>query len=130
MGSITMLWAGLCTLLILFLTFSVIQQRMASKVLLGAGNDPMLERRIRAHGNAVEYIPLGLVLLFLIEAAGWPGWSVHALGAALFLGRTAHGLGLMANGGESPGRFLGMVVTLGYFTVAAVLCLITAIQAL
>ncbi len=56
---------------------------------MGDGANPDLARRIRIHANAVEYIPIALILLALAEAAGTPAWSVHAAGATLIIARAS-----------------------------------------
>lgn len=109
---ITLLYAALCTLLILVLAGRVIAARWKHKVGLGDGGNSELNRRVRAHANAVEYVPLALILLGGMELNGYPDWLVHAFGAALFVSRLLHAWGLAVSAGTSPGRFLGTVLTL------------------
>ena len=109
---ITSLYAALCALLLIALTVSVIARRRALRVGLGSGNDTRLECRIRAHGNAVETVPIGLLLLLLLEIGGLPGAWLHAFGAALLLGRVLHAWGLSGHAGVSFGRMWGMLLTM------------------
>lgn len=109
---ITLLYAALCTLLILVLAGRVIAARWQHKVGLGDGGNTELNRRVRAHANAVEYVPLALILLGGMELNGYPDWLVHAFGAALLVSRLLHAWGLAVSSGTSPGRFLGTVLTL------------------
>ena len=109
---ITLLYAALCTLLILVLAGRVIAARWQHKVGLGDGGNTELNRRVRAHANAVEYVPLALILLGGMELNGYPEWLVHAFGAALVVSRLLHAWGLAVSSGTSPGRFLGTVLTL------------------
>ena len=67
---ITLLYAALCTLLILVLAGRVIAARWQHKVGLGDGGNTELNRRVRAHANAVEYVPLALILLGGMELNG------------------------------------------------------------
>ncbi len=49
-----------------------------------------LRRAVRAHGNASEYIPLGVIMLILLDVQGAPFWLVHVFGVMLVAGRVGH----------------------------------------
>lgn len=117
---ITLLYAALCTLLILALAGRVIAARMKYRVGLGDGGHAELNRRMRAHANAVEYVPLALLLLGGMELNGYPDWLIHAFGATLLLSRVLHAWGLHKSAGTSPGRFLGTFLTLMLMIVMSV----------
>jgi uncharacterized membrane protein YecN with MAPEG domain len=108
---ITMLYAGLCTILVVFLGLRVVQFRFRNKIGLGDGGDPTLQRRVRVHANAVENLPLALLLLGGMELNGYPQALVHGFGATLFVSRAAHAWGLSHSSGTSRGRFLGSLFT-------------------
>ena len=118
---IAALYSGLLILVLTFLAVQVSRQRRAGKVSLGDGGLPALQRAIRAHGNAAESIPIGVVgLLFLALLDPLPMWSVHAVGAALLVGRVAHGAALSQSDGPVPGRVIGMTLTwLAFLALAA-----------
>lgn len=102
--------AGLVWLLAL--AFAVVRRRMQARISLGDGADEVLLRLIRTHGNAVEWLPPGLIgLLALAALPATPVWLVHACGAALLLGRILHGLALSGNAGPSAGRTLGIALS-------------------
>jgi uncharacterized membrane protein YecN with MAPEG domain len=61
---------------------------------LGEGTDEQLRRRIGAQGNFVEYVPLALIALGLIEAHAAPSWMVLAMGSILALGRLLHAIAM------------------------------------
>ena len=109
---ITLLYAALCTLLILVLAGRVIAARWKHKVGLGDGGNSELNRRVRAHANAVEYVPLALILLGGMELNGYPVAAIHGFGATLLVSRLLHAWGLSRSAGSSPGRFLGTLLTL------------------
>lgn len=109
---ITLLYAGLCTLLVLFLAGRVIAGRRAMKVGMGDGGHHELQRRIRVHANAIEYLPLALLLLGGMELNGYPDPVIHAFGATLLVSRLLHAWGLSRHSGISQGRFIGTLVTL------------------
>jgi uncharacterized protein len=108
---ITALYAGLAALLILALAALVIPQRYRVKAGIGDGNDPKLARAIRVHGNAVEYVPICLILIGLLEAGGTSGTVIHALGVTLIIGRISHAIGYSRNENQSVGRAAGMILT-------------------
>ena len=108
---ITGIYAALCGVLLLVLSYRVIQRRLAAKVGLGAGGDAELEQRVRAHGNLVESAPFALVLLYLIEQTGLSSTYIHVFGAAFVFARLAHAQGMSTTTGRSAGRFYGSLGT-------------------
>lgn len=106
------LYAGVNIVILLVLAVLVVAGRRKHKIRLGdAGNEEFL-RAVRAHANAAEYIPAGIVgVLFvaLMEPAT-PLWLLHAAGISLTAGRILHGIGLHT-GVLNVGRMLGMVLT-------------------
>ena len=123
-GQITALYAGLSALLLIALSVNVIRFRFSEGVGIGDGDKPMLRRAIRVHGNFAEFVPLALLLIYLVEVTGHSAWQVHALGAALVAGRAAHAIGLTGSDGGSPGRAIGMALTFAVLAVAAVMLII------
>ncbi|HCO65571.1 MAG TPA: hypothetical protein DIT60_12395, partial [Alcanivorax sp.] len=63
----TALYAALAALIILALAANVVRLRLRHGVSLGDGGRGELNRAIRAHGNAVEYTPVILILMALLE---------------------------------------------------------------
>ena len=108
---ITPLYAGLLGILLLVLSYNVSRQRMGSKVAIGDGGVPALQRAIRAQANLAEYAPLALILLAGIEAQGFSGRIVHFLGILLLVGRLLHGFGLTRSAGPSTPRAMGASLT-------------------
>lgn len=120
---IAALYAGLSALLILGLAIFVGAQRMRSGIGVGTGADERLLRAVRLHGNAVEHLPLCLILIALLELAGLAPWVLHAMGTALVLGRLAHIQGLWSRPGRSLGRAVGTLATWGVQLIAGLACL-------
>ncbi len=79
---ITALYAGLLGPLLVILAVRVIDARRAAKVALGDGGQPLLLRRMRAHANFAEYVPLALLLLALAESLATFAPVLHAAGLA------------------------------------------------
>jgi uncharacterized membrane protein YecN with MAPEG domain len=107
---VTLITAGMLGLLLLVLGIRIVQLRMQTRISLGDGDNPELLTRVRAHGNAAEWIPIGLILLFLAEQSLGSHWAVITLAALLVLGRLLHPFGL-ANRAPNAARSLGMVLT-------------------
>lgn len=121
---ITSIYAALAGILLLVLAWRVVTVRRRERIGLGDGQNRDLERRIRIHANAVEYVPIALILLALAEAAGNPAWAIHAAGASLIVARVLHAVGLTQSHGHSFGRFVGVLLTwLVIFGLSATLLL-------
>ena len=108
---ITLLYAGLCTILVVILAIRVAYWRFKHKIGIGDGGDRELLKRVRAHGNAIENMPLALILLGGMELNGYSGTIIHSFGAVLLVSRLAHAVGLSRSSGTSAGRFAGSMFT-------------------
>lgn len=124
---IVALYAGLNGLIALVLALLVVRQRHRSKVNLGTGGDPALERATRAHANFAEYVPLILLLLLILEIDRTKPWVLHVLGIALTVGRVLHGWGLST--GASGARSGGIALTWLALLVALVIAIVQGIGA-
>jgi len=87
--------AGILGLIFITLTFNVVRMRAKTRVMLGEGTAPALQVAIRMHGNFAEFVPLALLLLGGIEAAGANHTLVLVLAVMLIVGRVAHPFGLL-----------------------------------
>jgi hypothetical protein len=124
---ISMLYAGLCTLLVIFLALRVVKWRREHKIGLGHGENMELQMRVRAHANATENMPLALLLLGSLELTGYPPAVIHVLGAVFFLSRVAHAWGVSHSEGYSKGRFWGMAFTWLPMIVMAIFAIVGSI---
>lgn len=122
MPRITALYAALSALLIVVLAIRVTLYRRSSRIGIGDNGDHALAKRIRAHANAVELIPVALILLLVCELLAIAPLWLHVFGIALVLGRILHAWGLSASGGVTFGRGSGYLLTvLSIIVMAAVL---------
>jgi uncharacterized membrane protein YecN with MAPEG domain len=95
---VTLLYGGLNALLIVALGINVSRLRRGTRTGPGAALPPELVKPVRAHGNAAEWVPLGLVLLLSLEVSGAGSrFMLHLLGGSFFLGRVLHAGGLFAS---------------------------------
>ncbi|MDX1453092.1 MAG: MAPEG family protein [Oleiphilaceae bacterium] len=70
-----------------------------------------MKSAVRAHANAVENIPVALVLLLMLELNHLTPWLLNVFGIVLLASRVAHAWGLSRANGPSPGRFYGTAIT-------------------
>ncbi|MEO8801771.1 MAG: MAPEG family protein [Rudaea sp.] len=120
---ITGIYAALAALLIVFLSVRVVIYRRSHHIGLGDGDDRELRKRVRAHANAVEYVPLCLIALLLLELNQTSPMLLHVFGIVLIAARIAHAWGVSRHSGVSPGRAIGTVLTFGLLLVMALLLL-------
>ena len=64
---ITLLYAGLLTLMGLYLAYRTATKRGSTNILIGQGEDLEMLKTIRVHGNFTEYTPFFLILLGALE---------------------------------------------------------------
>jgi uncharacterized protein len=127
---ITMLYAGALALVLLVLSIRVIQARGQTKVFMGDGGNELMVRRMRGQANFVEYVPMVLILLGLLETRGSAPWLLHAVGATLLVARLLHGYAFAFAKHFPPGRFAGALLTQLALGVAALLSLYQGFAAL
>lgn len=92
MLTIIPIYAGLLGLLFFWLSLRVSLLRLQGP----AADDTAkarLQRVVRAQGNAAEYMPMGLILLLVLEFQGAPGWLLHLFALMLLAGRIGHFIG-------------------------------------
>lgn len=104
------IYASIFTLIIVGLSLKVINNRRKYKVSVGDGGVEELRIAMATQSNAVEYLPIGLLLLLALELNGAGAWLVHGFGVLLIAGRYFHYKGMFAR--RLRLRVLGMKITL------------------
>jgi len=126
---VTLTAAGVLGLMYTALSINVVRYRVATKTMLGDGagkpGSEALNLAIRVHGNFMEYVPLALILLGGIEAAGAPRVMVLALAVALVVGRLMHPFG-MTQPAPNIFRAGGAILTFMVIIVASITALAIA----
>ncbi|HEX4859349.1 MAG TPA: MAPEG family protein [Usitatibacteraceae bacterium] len=112
----TAVYASLCTLLIVVLLLLVVRLRRKLKVGIGDGGHRDLARAIRVHANAIESVPLFLILLAIYEHNGGGAVLLNAFGSVFLIARIAHAAGMLRTAGASLGRVAG--------TAGSIACLV------
>ena len=97
-------------LLVAGLGMAISLRRRRERIGPGMSGDAAFTRMQRAHGNAVEHIPLLLLALLLLELLGASPELLWGLGAAIVAARLAHASGIMLRP-RHPLHFLGGALT-------------------
>lgn len=110
---ITGLFAGVFTVFALVLSARAGARRGKNQVsvLYGEPIDWSLAERVRAHQNFLEYVPLVLILMGIIELNGGAPGFLYTVGTLLVLTRIAHAVGLKHDNIAHKGRFIGAAGT-------------------
>jgi uncharacterized membrane protein YecN with MAPEG domain len=117
--TVTSLYAALLAVLFVILSMRTIRLRRRLQVAIGHANDRSLERAMRAHANFSEYVPIALLLVFLLESALANRFLIHLLGITLLAGRLLHAFGVSRIDEDYRFRVTGMVMTFTVILVAA-----------
>lgn len=115
--SVTLLYGGLLMLLLTALGMNVSLTRGKTASFIGAQVSPELNRVIRLHGNAAEWVPPFVVLLGLLEGSGLGSLPLHVLGGSFLAGRVLHALGVAK---KNQASVVGATITYLCMSVASV----------
>ncbi len=109
--AITAFYGAILALLVTALAINVTAHRARLGVQIGDGGKPQMERMIRLHGNAVEYVPLGVLLMALYELNGGSHPALHVVGIAFIVARLLHVWGMWGTVDANVGRITGPTLT-------------------
>ena len=89
---VTLLYGGLLVVLVVLLGSWVSIRRlfMGPAARLGKPTPEDLVHAVRAHGNAAEWVPLGIAALLMLELAKAPSQWLHVCGGLLLALRLLH----------------------------------------
>jgi uncharacterized membrane protein YecN with MAPEG domain len=124
---VTTFLAGLFALLMVPLSLQVSLRRVKlGAESSGSGRDETLRRRIRAHGNFIEYAPTALIAVGLVEFGGGPKLLGLGLAFAFGLSRVMHAIGMLYTSKPTL-RAAAMLIQHVAFLVAGVWLVLKAI---
>ena len=106
---ISALYVSLTTFFIVWLSLNVIKVRRKHQISLGDGGNEEMKAAIAAQSNAMQYFPLALILLLVLENNGGMLWMIHGFAVVFIAGRVFHARGLLT--GNMKYRVLGMHIT-------------------
>ena len=121
---VSALYAAILALLFIVLSVRTLRLRKRLRIAIGDGGNESMLRAIRVHSNFAEYVPLTLLLIFLVEMTGASALFVHAMGISLIAGRVSHAIGVSRLRETYTFRVVGMALTFLTLTAAAVTLLI------
>ncbi len=122
----TLCLAAAAAIINLWLSLRIGRIRASEKIFHGDGGNALLARRMRAHLNFVENVPLTLLLFGVIELAGKGGQWMSIVGGAFILARVAHMMGLdeeRPNLLRAGGSLVTMLTQLGLAVIAVLIAL-------
>ena len=116
-ASITALYAAIFALLVMALAINVTVHRLKLHISVGDGGNAQMLRMIRLHGNAVEYVPITLLLMLTYELNGGSHTILHVAGLAMLTARVVHAWGMSLSDIPNKARKIGQSLT--WLTVIA-----------
>ena len=115
-------------ILMVLLSLQTSMRRAKLGVAHGDAEDETLRRRVRAHGNFIEYAPFAVVLVLLVEVAGNSPRVTATLALSLALARVLHAIGMLYTSGPAL-RGAGLLIQHAAFILAAALLLRRVLEA-
>ena len=106
----TLTIAGAAAIVNIWLAIRIVVLRMKAKTLIGDGGNPLLVARMRAQLNFIEYTPIVLILIAVIELANGTQRWLWVVGIVYILGRVLHPFGLDRQT-ANPMRAVGIIST-------------------
>ena len=111
---VTPFYAALFGIMLFVLSIQTIRMRRKLQIAIGAGEDAAMERAMRVHANFCEYVPIALLLIFMMETMIGTNYWTHVMGIGLLVGRLLHAYGVSRPREDLRFRVTGMALT---FTV-------------
>ena len=135
---ITQFYSGILTLFFIFLSARVIIFRRKNKIALGDCQNDNLKQLIRSHANFIEYTPLFLIQLYLLENTKHFNISkliINAIAIVFLLGRIIHAYGITQaekyeNGSlksSTKFRVIGMIATFSTLSITSLTLILEAL---
>lgn len=120
---ITTTYASILALMMVALAVWVTLGRAKTKIMFGDGGDEGMIKRTRAFGNFVEFIPMGIIVMMVVENASGMSVALHIMGVALIVGRILHTAGMNPANPLTVGRGVGAILTYAAIGVGALYAL-------
>jgi len=113
---VTSLLTGAAALFLVLLSFPVANHRRKTRLSAGDGGDEAFNRKVRAQANFIEYTPIAIIAIGLLEMNSFPQIWVCGFAATLAAARVLHAIGLIWN--VLIGRMLGALLTFATLLLA------------
>ena len=122
---VTPFYAALFGIILFVLSIRTIRVRRKLRIAIGHSDDALMERAMRVHANFCEYVPVAVLLIYLLEVTLGTTYWIHALGGTLLVGRLLHAYGVSRPREDFRFRVTGMVLTFTVIISAALRILIS-----
>jgi uncharacterized protein len=104
--------------------WAALVEKYTQKLAIATSEDRgILQRKVRAYGNFIEYVPLALIFLLLLELMRSPAWLLWMLGSSLAISRICHAWGVIDTYGPSLLRATGFFLTWFVYLAGASACI-------
>ena len=109
--NITPAYAAILSLVLFFLSVRTLRLRRLLQIPIGDGGNEQMLRAIRVQANFVEYVPLSMLIIFMLELQGAHYAVVNGLCTCLLVGRLSHAYGVSQITENFRFRVIGMALT-------------------
>jgi len=117
--TVTPLYASVLALMFVALSVRTLRLRRQLRIAVGDKGDEQMLRAMRVHANFAEYVPLSLLLIYMLEAQSGTSLLIHALCICLIVGRFSHAYGVSRIDEDYRYRVFGMSMTFTALAVSA-----------
>ena len=119
---ITPLYAGFFGIMLVVLSWRVTKLRIKHEhSKMRDFNHNELTAAVRVRDNIIEYVPMALLLMWMLETMQFNPLIIHGLGILMIIARMLHLHGLNEPSGNGFGRKLGTRLTWLHITLCAAL---------
>ena len=125
---ITALYAGILAIYAIWLSSRAGLMRGKVGISILHGDNMELAEKVRRHQNFVEYVPIALILIGVLEINGSNSIFLHGLGVALVIARVAHAKGLFHDNISHPLRAVGAGGTALITVIAGIAAIWTSVD--
>lgn len=116
---VTAMTAAILTLLFIFLSFQVVKQRVRTETSFGAGNDEQMDMVRGCQSNLIEYTPITLLMLAMLELSSANHLALMVLAVTFMVGRFLHAFGMHQHQAGKTPRFRQMAMLMTWLVMAA-----------
>ena len=122
---ITPMYGAVLAIFFVALSVRTLRLRRRNRIAVGDGGNVELMRAMRVHANFAEYVPMTLLLIYMLEFMGGTPVLVHGFCVCLLVGRIAHAYGVSQVSENYRYRVFGMAMTFTALVGAALGILLT-----
>ena len=125
---ITPIYTAILALLYVGLSVRTLLLRRSLKIGIGTGENENMLRAVRAHSNFAEYVPIALLLAFMIEVLKGNWLIINFVCICLLIGRIIHSFGVSRINENYRFRVMGMAFTFTSICTSALILLYMAVM--